>query len=77
MSLARLKRLQKLEARRRPPGVAWVDPFPVVMRLMVDAAAVAAGRAEWIPRFGPEVEAVGLYLREADRTAERLRARAL
>jgi hypothetical protein len=53
LSIARLKRLQRLEAKQ-PKGCPYVDPFPSLMRLWVDLEAVVAGKAEWIPR--PERE---------------------
>jgi hypothetical protein len=53
VSLARLKRIAALEARRRPPERPWFDPFDLCMRLWVDLQAVAAGKAEWRPVYGP------------------------
>jgi hypothetical protein len=55
MSIARLKRLAALEAiaAKRRPTHAYFDPFLACMRLWTDVQAVAAGRAEWIPVYGP------------------------
>jgi hypothetical protein len=59
----------------RVAEVPWSDP--IAIRLLVDAEAVAAGKAEWIPLYGPlspEAEhAVALAVRDCDRMAERLR----
>jgi hypothetical protein len=55
MSLARLKRLQRLESRR-PAERPWPDPVAAAASLswlLTCFAAVAAGRACLIPRFGP------------------------
>jgi hypothetical protein len=83
VTLARLKRLQRLEARRAPDK-PWVDPFPVAMALFAafeaTLAAEKAGREfsrlpQPEPEFSPEVRhLVELRLRESDRIAERLRA---
>jgi hypothetical protein len=83
MTLQHLKRLQRLEARRRPTAAPWFDPFPVAMRLWEDLQAVSAGKAEWIPIYGPphwteeQAAAFGLRMRESDRIAERLAAKPL
>jgi hypothetical protein len=51
---SRAKRIAALEAVLfRPVEVAFVDPFPLAMRLWEDLQAVCAGRAEWIPVYGP------------------------
>jgi hypothetical protein len=84
MSIARLKRLQRLEARV-PKGRPWSDPFPALMRLWeafaADRAATKAGRPfSWVPR--PKAEppseesqaAFELAVRECDRMHERLTA---
>jgi hypothetical protein len=46
MTIARLRRLERLEARQ-PRGPVWRDPFPSVMRLWPDLQAVVAGKACW------------------------------
>jgi hypothetical protein len=76
MTLQRLRRLQRLEQRRRPAAVPFVDPVDTCMRLMVDLEAVSAGRAEWIPIYGPFLpdEAFDRAVRESDRMHERLTA---
>jgi hypothetical protein len=79
LSLARLKRIAALEARR-PAVVVWVDPYEAAMalkrRIEVDWPAVRDGRAEWIQHQGPPTEAVDSAMRrtldELDRLAARL-----
>jgi hypothetical protein len=80
MSLARLKRLQRLEARR-PSERPWVDPGPLAIALLrwhiENYGAVEASRACLIPVFGPHPEptpALVAILREADRAHDRLAA---
>jgi hypothetical protein len=46
LTIARLRRLQRLESRQ-PRGPVWRDPFDACMRVWVDLQAVAAGRASW------------------------------
>jgi hypothetical protein len=80
MTAARLKRLQRLEARR-PSERPWFDPGPAAIELLrwhLDChAAVDAGRACEIPRYGPHPEpspALAAVMRELDRVAARLAA---
>ena len=78
MSLARLKRLQRLEARR-PSERPWQDPFDLCMHLWAafeaETAATKAGREfNRLIEYGPDREVVVLAIREADRMHARLAA---
>jgi hypothetical protein len=78
MSIARLKRLQRLE-KRQSTAAPWVDPFDTAMALLDALQAVQDGRACWIPRqteaLSPEAEEqLALAMRDADRMHERLMA---
>jgi len=80
MSLARLKRLQRLESRRHAEK-PWRDPGPAAIALLcwhLDCyAAVEAGRACEIPVYGPHPQPSEAKLRvlaESDRLAARLAA---
>jgi hypothetical protein len=57
--MSRLKRTAAFEARRRRDST-YVDPGPVAVALFevieLNAAAVQAGKAEWIAVYGPEPE---------------------
>jgi hypothetical protein len=78
MTAARLRRLARLEARR-PAERPWTDPGPAAIELIhrcIDSfAAVEAGRASAIPRYGPHPQpspAFEAIMRESDRIAARL-----
>ncbi len=78
MSLQRLRRLQRLEARR-PAERPWTDPGPVAIALLqwclASFAAVDAGKASAVPRYGPHPapsEAFERIMRDADRMHARL-----
>jgi hypothetical protein len=78
MSLARLKRLQRLESRQ-PKGRPWFDPWDAIMRLWPNLEAVTKGRACWRKREPAEMseeqaDALARAIRDADRVAERLAA---
>ena len=80
MSIARLKRLQRLEARQ-PKALPWTDPYPIGARLLVDLEAVVAGKAcrrkrpERAEPWSEETQtAFELAVREHDRMHERLTA---
>jgi hypothetical protein len=79
MSLARLKRLQRLESRQ-PAAAPWRDPGPAAIALLewflANAEAVRAGKACRLP-YEPEPEsqwspAKAEAMRYHDRTAARL-----
>jgi hypothetical protein len=78
MSLARLKRLQRLESRR-PSERPWTDPGPQAIALLkwciTSAEAVRADKACLIPRYGPPRElspAMASVMQQLDRVAARL-----
>jgi hypothetical protein len=75
MSLARLKRIAALEARK-PTGGPRVDPSAAALRWVLDChAAVAGGKPSPIPRFGPPREpspAMAAALKHLDHVAARL-----
>jgi hypothetical protein len=79
MSISRRRRLEALE-RRQIHSPVWTDPFPSVMRLWDDLQAVAAGKAEWIPRpererTEDEQDTFERQVREYDRMHARLTAK--
>jgi hypothetical protein len=78
MTIARLRRLQRLEARQ-PRDRPWTDPYQAIMALWPNLQAVVAGKACWRPRpesaepWPEETEDVfDRLVAEFDRMAERL-----
>jgi hypothetical protein len=79
MTAARLKRLARLESRK-PVAVLRVDPVEVAALLrwcLASFAAVEAGKACAVPRYGPPESpspALEAIMRESDRMHARLMA---
>jgi hypothetical protein len=76
MSAARLKRLQRLEARK-PVVIVHVDPVEAAIAVRWALQCHAAGKASAVPRFGPPREPSAhkaAALQHLDRVAARLAA---
>ena len=79
MSIARLKRLQRLEARQ-PKGPPWFDVYDAAIALWqaFGFEALAAGKASLVPLYGPPeapTAAFELAMRCYDMMHERLSAK--